>query len=191
MTIQAVKDLFAADPDAKQLLAVESTGGASAAVNYFTRADDGSWSPVFSGAAFIGRNGLGKTQEGDSKTPAGLFRPIAAFGIMPNPGSSLPYIDITPGTVACDAEGPLYNRIVKPGDYLTEPEGEKMWLLSPKYDYGLQIDYNPQNVYPLGSAIFIHCKSYNPWTGGCVALERSHMIEILRSADAGLRIYIF
>ena len=43
----------------------------------------------------------------------------------------------------------------------------------------------------MGSAIFIHCKSYNPYTGGCVALDRGHMIEILRSADAGLRICIF
>ncbi|MBO7643646.1 MAG: L,D-transpeptidase family protein [Bacteroidales bacterium] len=191
MTLQAAKEQFAADPGAKQLLAVESTGGADATVNYFVKADNGNWTPVFSGAAFIGKNGLGKTQEGDSKTPEGVFRPIAAFGIMPNPGCLLPYIDITPGTVACDAEGPLYNRIVKPGDYLTEPEGEKMWLLSPKYDYGLQIDFNPQNIYPLGSAIFIHCKSYNPYTGGCVALDRGHMIEILRSADAGLRICIF
>ena len=191
MTLQAVKDQFAADPQAKQLLTVQSTGGPNATVNYFVKAENGSWNTVFCDAAFIGRNGIGKTQEGDSKTPVGVFRPMAAFGIMPNPGSSLPYIDITPGTVACDAEGPLYNRIVKPGDYLTEPEGEKMWLLSPKYDYGLQIDFNPQNIYPLGSAIFVHCKSYNPYTGGCVALERGRMIEILKSADAGLRICIF
>ena len=191
MTLKAIKDRLAADPGARQLLAVECTGGSDAIARYYSKQADGSWNLLFRGSAFIGKNGLGKTQEGDSKTPAGEFRPIAAFGIMPNPGCTLPYISITPGTVACDSEGPLYNRIVKPGDYLSEPEGEKMWLMSPKYDYGLQIDFNPQCIYPLGSAIFIHCKSYNPWTGGCVALERGNILQILKTATEALRICIY
>ena len=191
MTLKALKERLSADSGAQQLLAVECTGGSNAIARYYIKKADGGWDLQFRGPAFIGKNGTGKTCEGDAKTPLGEFRPVAGFGIMPNPGCLLPYIDIMPGTVACDVEGPLYNRIVKPGDYLVEPEGEKMWLMSPKYDYGLQIDFNPECIYPLGSAIFIHCKSFNPWTGGCVALERAHMLQILKTATAALRICIY
>lgn len=190
MNWKALKDRLAADPDARQLLAVECTGGSNAKARFYTKTPDGRWWLLYRGSAYIGRNGLGKTREGDAKTPVGEFKPVAAFGILPNPGCSLQYIDVVPGTVACDVEGPYYNRIVGPGDYDSEPAGEQMWTMSPKYDYGMQIDFNPDNIYPLGSAIFVHCKSENHFTGGCVALDKRLMQQILKSADAGLRICI-
>lgn len=193
MTWQEIKDNYAADPGVRHLLAVECTGGSNARVRYYEK-QDGRWWLLHRGTAFIGKNGLGKTREGDAKTPEGDLRPVAAFGIKPNPGCTLPYIDLTPGTVACDAEGPFYNRIVKPADYFEsagpELQGEQMWLLSPEYDYGLQTDFNPANEYPLGSAIFIHCKGAKTWTGGCVALDKRMMRQILKTAGDGLVISI-
>ena len=47
---------------------------------------------------FIGKNGIGKTGEGDAKTPTGTLRPLSAFGIKPNPGTKMPYTDITPSS---------------------------------------------------------------------------------------------
>ena len=187
----ALKRRLAADPHARQLLAVECTGGSNAKVRLYEKTPDGHWQLLHRGPAFIGRNGLGKTQEGDAKTPVGTFRPVAAFGIKPNPGCPLPYIDVVKGTVACDVEGPFYNRIVGPSDYAIVPSGEQMWTMSPKYDYGLQIDYNPECIYPLGSAIFVHCKSTNPFTGGCVAVDRRLMKKILKHASTHLRICIY
>ena len=193
MNWQEIKDRYAADPVARQLLVVECTGGSNAKVRYYVK-QDGGWWLLHRGSACIGKNGLGKTREGDAKTPEGEFRPLCAFGIKANPGSTLPYIDVTPGTVACDAEGPFYNRIVKLSEYcdVCGPDlpGEKMWQLSPEYDYGLQTDYNSGNVYPLGSAIFIHCKGAKTWTGGCVALDRRLMRQILKTATGGLVISI-
>ena len=193
MNWQEIKDRYAADPGARQLLVVECTGGSNAKVRYYVK-QDGGWWLLHRGSACIGKNGLGKTREGDAKTPEGEFRPLCAFGIKANPGSTLPYIDVTPGTVACDAEGPFYNRIVKLSEYcdVCGPDlpGEKMWQLSPEYDYGLQTDYNSGNVYPLGSAIFIHCKGAKTWTGGCVALDRRLMRQILKTATGGLVISI-
>ena len=53
---------------------------------------------------YVGKNGLGKTGEGDGKTPVGILHPLSAFGIKPNPGTKMPYIDVKPTTFACDED---------------------------------------------------------------------------------------
>ena len=196
MTAREVKEKYALDTDARQLLIVECTEGSNALARYYIKNDSGWWL-LHRCRAYIGKNGPGKASEGDAKTPFGPLRALRAFGIKPDPGCRLQYIDVTPGTIACDSPGRWYNRIVKPSEYrplmdspADEPAGEKMWQLSPEYDYGLETDYNKECVYPLGSAIFIHCKGAKTWTGGCVALDKRVMRQILRTADTGLRIYI-
>lgn len=181
---------FAGAPGVQELLEVECTGGSDAKVRYYVK-HEGRLKLLHRGTAFIGKNGTGKTGEGDAKTPLGVLAPLCAFGIKPNPGARLPYIRVKPGTVACDCEGPFYNRIVTPSEYGDSvPEGERMWELVPEYDFGLQTDFNSANVYPLGSAIFVHCKGRKTWTGGCIALDERLMKQILRTAGAGLRIWI-
>ncbi len=194
MTAKEIKARYACDPDARQLLIVECTEGSNALARYYIK-KDGGWWLLHRCSAFIGKNGAGKTSEGDAKTPYGELRPLRAFGIKPDPGCSLPYLNVAPGTIACDSPGKWYNRIVTPSEYgfqngASEPAGERMWTLSPEYHYGLETDYNRGCVYPLGSAIFIHCKGAKTWTGGCVALDKRVMRQILRTADAGLRIYV-
>lgn len=193
MTAHEVKEMYALDNGVRQLLLVESRGGSDASARYYIKRDGGWWL-LHRCSAFTGKNGLGKKAEGDGKTPLGELKPLFAFGIKANPGTSLPYVDVTPGTIACDAPGRWYNRIVRPSDYLQEgcpqPKGEKMWQLQPEYNYGLQTDFNSECKYPKGSAIFIHCKGSKRYTGGCVALDERMMRQILRGADASLRIYI-
>lgn len=173
------------DTDAGQLLLVEYTGGSNASVKYFVKGACG-WRLRGRGGAFVGKNGVGKTREGDAKTPLGQLLPLRAFGILPDPGCALPYLRVVPGTVAVDEEGPWYNKIVQGKSC----GGEKMWELSPEYDYGIETDYNAAGIWPLGSAIFIHCKGAKSWTGGCVALDKSLMKKILLTADLRLRIII-
>ena len=179
--------IIAEHNNSRQLLLVEYTGGTEARVKFYVRGTRG-WRVRGRGKAFVGKNGVGKEREGDAKTPIGTLRPLRAFGILPDPGCRLPYLQIVPGTVACDEQGPNYNRIIQnaPGG----TGGERMWELSPEYDYGLETDYNAAGVWPLGSAIFIHCKGTKTWTGGCVALDKALMLRILRLADEGLAIVI-
>lgn len=196
MTAKEIKEKYARDGSARQLLVVECTEGSNALARYYVK-KDGGWWLLHRCTAFIGRNGAGKTSEGDARTPYGELRALRAFGIKPDPGCIMPYLKVTPGTIACDSPGKWYNKIVKPSDFRPqmesgeeEPSGEKMWTLSPEYDYGIETDFNRECVYPLGSAIFIHCKGAKSWTGGCVALDKRVMRQILRTADTGLRIYI-
>ena len=67
---------------------------------------------LFTTSVYVGKNGLGKTGEGDAKTPVGTLRPLSAFGIKPNPGTKMPYIDVTPTIFACDDNCEYYNQII-------------------------------------------------------------------------------
>lgn len=173
------------DNDAGQLLLVEYKGGSEAVARYYVKGSKG-WRFRGQCDAYVGKNGVGKEREGDAKTPLGELKPLRAFGILPDPRCALPYLQVRPGTIACDEQGPYYNKIVQDIDC----GGERMWELSPEYDYGLETNYNETGTWPLGSAIFVHCKGAKSWTGGCIALDRALMKKILSTADGSLRIII-
>lgn len=162
-----------------QVLIVRQVEGSHACARYFINGQ-------LSGecGAYIGKNGLGKEREGDGKTPVGVLGVRGAFGTGERLGA-LPYIKITGRTRACDSEGPFYNRITE-----EDVPGEQMCTFPLEYEYGLETDFNPQCAYPLGSAIFIHCKGTRTWTGGCVALDRDLMRHILSTCGPGLRIFV-
>ena len=189
--MKAVLKKYKSLQEVRQLLLVEYVGGSDAIARYYVKGLGG-WRLRGKCNAFVGKNGAGKEREGDAKTPLGELKPLRAFGILPDPGCRLPYLRVVPGTVAVDEEGAHYNRIVQTGTVEPQPGcgGERMWEFSPEYDYGIETDYNAAGIWPLGSAIFIHCKGAKSWTGGCVALDKPLMKKILRTADNGLRIVI-
>lgn len=151
----------------------------------------GEWELVRQSDAQLGMNGLGKTKEGDMKTPEGDFGIRCAYGILPNPGTSIPYIDITPSIFGCDCEGPYYNQIIDTAVVHHENcHGEHMIEIDPDYNYGMHIDYNHDNVYGLGNDIFLHGKGKLPYTYGCVAIDEDFMKEILIKSDKNFRIII-
>ena len=41
-----------------------------------------------------------------------------------------------------------------------------------------------------GSAIFLHCKGYNTYTAGCIAVDEKTMIEILKKIKPNAYIMI-
>ena len=135
---------------------------------------------------YVGKNGLGKTGEGDGKTPVGTLHPLSAFGIKPNPGTTMPYIDVTPTTYACDDNCEYYNQIIDTAAVHHKCGGEEMYSYQPQYNYGIATDFNKECIYPKGSAIFIHVKGSKPYTGGCISFDEERMIEILRNCDMSL-----
>lgn len=97
---------------------------------------------------------------------------------------------VTGFVYACDEEGPYYNTIVDTAVTGVSCGGEHMIEMVPEYNYGLELDYNPCNAYPLGSAIFVHCKGSKAYTGGCVALDEDFMKLILVEARPDMRVVI-
>lgn len=183
---------YRVDDQVHQVMLVRCTEGSNAIVQFYQKLTDqnDAWSLVFETDAYIGKNGTGKTGEGDAKTPLGDFGVLNAFGILENPGTALDYIDIVETTYACDEEGEYYNQIIDTEETGHECTGEQMFLYTPEYNYGIATDFNAENEWPNGSAIFLHCKGAKVFTGGCIAINEACMKTVLQYADPGMRIII-
>lgn len=132
-------------------------------------------------------------REGDGSTPAGRFRPIRLWwraDRLPRPTTFLPVRRIGPNDAWCeDPTDRRYNRAFlrsanEPGDRLRREDG--------LYDLIIEIDHNTRpRVARHGSAIFIHVarQGFAP-TAGCVALQRSDLLQLLRHISTTTRITI-
>ena len=128
---------------------------------------------------------MGKTQEGDGRTPVGTFRFNAAFGIAEDPGCAIPYTRVDENFYwsGDDRPGMKYNHMVDvrelPG--LDTEGSEHIVDYDPHYTYAMNISYNEAGTPGLGSAIFLHCFGpYKPYTGGCVAIPVADMRFVMQ-----------
>ena len=181
------------DDSVKQLVTVQADDKTGAVVTLFEKSSENGktvWTETLRCDAYIGLAGLGKTKEGDNKTPIGDFGITCAFGIKQNPGTGVPYIDVTENTYCCGDEN-YYNQIIDISECPHDcSNGEHMIEYSPEYNYGLFLDYNNEGTFGLGSAIFFHCRSAKPYTGGCIAVSEEDMLTILRAVDENARFII-
>ncbi len=143
---------------------------------------------LFTTSVYIGKNGIGK--EGDAMTPAGTMHVLNAFGVKPNPGTTMPYVDVSSSIFACDDSCEYYNQIIDTAQVHHPCGGEDMFHTVPEYNYGLATDFNQEGIWPKGSNIFIHCKGQKTWTGGCVAFDEERMVELLKRCDTSLIIRV-
>ena len=66
-------------------------------LSFYQKTEDGNWVLLIDSArARMGRNGIGKTKEGDGKTPSGTYNLTQPFGILDDPGTQLEgYVKVT------------------------------------------------------------------------------------------------
>ena len=173
---------------AKQLFVVAGVGKTTAYVSFHEKDANGVWKELMTTPGFIGKNGLGKTREGDALTPVGTFRFNAAFGIAADPGCAIPYQQVTENEYwsGDPREGYGYNTMVNIQDLpdLNTDDSEHIIEYVVHYQYCLNISYNEEGTPGLGSAIFLHCLGPNkPYTGGCVAIPQDQLVKVLRNVD--------
>ena len=173
---------------ASQLFVVAGVGKTTAYVSFHEKDENGVWKEFMTTPGFIGKNGLGKTKEGDGKTPVGTFRFTAAFGIAADPGCAIPYRQVTEDDYwSGDVRGGCgYNTMVSILDLpdLDTDNSEHIVEYDVHYQYCLNISYNEACTPGLGSAIFLHCLGpYKPYTGGCVAIPQDQLIKVLQRVD--------
>ena len=176
----------------KQLILVQYTGGSECLVKMLEKQRINGkvvWNETLSCTGNVGTNGIDKVREGDKKTPTGDFGMLQAFGIKPNPGTTLPYVDVVETTYCC-ADSKAYNRIIDVRDMPHKCNGEHMIEYTPEYNYGFFFDYNKECVDGKGSALFFHCTGPKPSTAGCVAVSEKDMVTILRAIDKNARLVI-
>lgn len=134
--------------------------------------------------ALIGKNGIGKTKEGDGKTPTGTFALGTGFGWgQPIHNPNYPFKKATANDYWIDdASSKDYNQWVT---YSGDPK--KKWKSFERmnhtlYKYGVVIRYNDDPIIPgRGSAIFLHTKNASTkHTLGCIALNEGDLITVMK-----------
>ena len=117
-----------------------------------------------------------------------------AFGVKENPGSILPYHQLTDTDYWVDDPGSShYNQLVDSSSTKKDwKSAEHMAAMVPFYNYGLALDYNSDRVPGKGSAIFLHCMNgaADIGTSGCVKVSEEYMKKLVTSVDEETRIVI-
>ncbi len=169
--------------DAKQLFVVAGYEKSTAWISMHEKDKDGNWKMLTSTPGFIGKEGLGKTKEGDLKTPVGTFGFNKAFGIADDPGCAIPYTKVDNDTYWSGDNDVNYNQMVSIKDYpkLNTEDSEHIMDYKYEYRYCLNISYNEDGTAGKGSAIFLHCfGDRKPRTGGCVAIPEEQMYYVMQ-----------
>ena len=136
-------------------------------------------------------------QEGDGRSPAGIFAIGTAFGYEERISATFPYQAMSPFDYCVDVNGsPLYNQIVderRVGKTAIEKSTEPMRRDvhangDQRYKLGFVIEHNPKNVSASGSCIFAHLwNTPGQTTAGCTAMAESAMRELVAWLDARQR----
>jgi len=163
------------------------------------------WKPVGnSWVIVVGKNGLGwgnkmvsayalpgpKKQEGDNKSPAGIFPLGTSFGFtdQASPKTKLDYYQIKNDTVCVDDTHSKYYGHIVESNKVTKDDwnsGEQMHQIYPFYKHGLVVDYNVTNpTLGAGSCIFMHIwKSNQKGTAGCTAMPEPAVKQLIAWLD--------
>ena len=175
-----------------QIVLVEYQSGSKANLSIHEKRN-GVWKELHSCTAYVGKNGIGKTKEGDKRTPTGTFNLTTPFGIKADPGANLPYTQVTKYHYWCGTSGSeYYNQLIdtRVTDRARTSSDEYLINYVPEYNYCMFIDYNASGEPGKGSCIFLHCTGKNSSTGGCVAVPESVMKKIVQWAKPGAKIVI-
>lgn len=174
--------------NAEQLFVAAGVGDTTVYVSMHQKDQNGNWKEIMTTPGYMGKNGLGKTKEGDGKTPVGVFRFTKAFGIADDPGCSMPYQKVTEDDYwsSDKREGFHYNEMVSIKDFpdLDTDDSEHIIDYTDHYQYCLNIGYNEEGEPGKGSGIFLHCFGPSkPYTRGCITLPKEQMRKVMQNVD--------
>lgn len=142
----------------------------------------GKWQQILNTKAYIGKKGFtDMKQEGDQKSPTGIYTISSGFGCLGNPGTKLHFYSTSLNDVwVDDPNSNFYNT------WQQKDNPNKDWLSAEEmthrlYKYGIIINYNIEQISGKGSAIFIHtADSEVGFTNGCIAIKQTDLIKIMK-----------
>lgn len=191
--------VFAIPEACRQLLLVttSSLAAVQGTMRGFERDSTGNWHEVISSFPIVvGANGMAYSpfspswnkglpikQEGDRRSPMGIFPLLISFGKDPDCKTEMPYLRIDGLEGVDDPSSRYYNRLVQRHSIadVDWQSSEKMDAYPEEYQCGVLVGYNYDNAIPkAGSCIFLHVwRASDHGTGGCTAMEVAKMKQIL------------
>ena len=134
--------------------------------------------------AHLGSEGVGTPSEDHSRTPLGTYGLTEAFGRQPDPGTSLPYSQVTNRDWwVSDRYSAKYNThqiCAASSCPFNTAAGENLYNAGPVYDYAVVMDVNRwPAISGGGSAYFLHVTNGGS-TAGCVAINEVTLVSIMR-----------
>lgn len=176
---------------ATQVITVQAHGS-YATVTAWERAGTGWRRVIATSAARIGSHGVvagTARKQGTGTTPTGTYTLKQAFGIKADPGTTMPYHQVTNDDWWVeDNLSAYYNQLrgASQGGFDTAaPESsvngsEHLITHTVPYQYAVVIDYNMAPAVPYrGAGIFLHVNGAGA-TAGCVSVPLATMVAILR-----------
>lgn len=144
--------------------------------------------------AFLGECGTTNSkQEGDKKTPLGLFDLGICFGTHKKEeiDKKLIYFEINQTHYwVDDSFSKYYNQLVDTSQTLKDwNSAEHLLSFKKQYEYAIEIISNPKNIPNKGSAIFLHCSVGRP-TSGCISIEKEDLVHLMNLIDENTKILI-
>ncbi|MCR4586704.1 MAG: L,D-transpeptidase family protein, partial [Lachnospiraceae bacterium] len=166
-----------------QLIIVGDANGTSAPFTLYEKDVEECWHEIFSVKAYIGRHGYNDNRhQGDETTPTGVYHFTEAFGIADDPGCTIGYTKLNEHHYwVGNSDSPYYNTMISDLDTsdFSKKSSEHLIAYTVPYQYCLNISFNSEQTPGRGSAIFLHCYSERPDTGGCVAIPQEYMKQLL------------
>jgi len=177
--------------NANQIITVK-TFGTRATVTAWAKVSNRWHEVISSTSGRIGSGGITKgttRRQNTNTTPSGTYSLTQAFGILSNPGTTLPYHVVTNSDWWVeDNNSPYYNtmRSDSQGGFDTSaPESsvngsEHLVNHASLYRYVIVVDFNMQPSVPYrGAGIFLHVSNGHP-TAGCIAVPLTTIVSLLR-----------
>ncbi|HET9892435.1 MAG TPA: L,D-transpeptidase [Mycobacterium sp.] len=179
--------------NATQVVSVVSTGGSNATMEIFQRTGTG-WQSLRSGIpTHVGSAGMApQAKSGVPATPTGVYSLDSAFGTAPNPGTGLPYTQVSGANYWWngDDHSPTFNSMqVCQKAQCPFNTGDSENLQIPQYKHAVVMGVNKNKTPGEGAAFFFHTTDGKP-TEGCVAVDDAQLVSIMKWLRPGAVIAI-
>jgi L,D-peptidoglycan transpeptidase YkuD (ErfK/YbiS/YcfS/YnhG family) len=179
--------------NATQVVSVVSTGGSNATMEIFQRTTSG-WQSLRSGIpTHVGSAGMApEAKSGVPATPMGVYSLDSAFGTAPNPGTGLPYTQVSGSNYwwSGDDHSPTFNSMqVCQKAQCPFNTGDSENLQIPQYKHAVVMGVNKNKTPGGGAAFFFHTTDGQP-TEGCVAVDDAQLVSIMKWLRPGAVIAI-
>ncbi|MFD1171576.1 SH3 domain-containing protein [Oceanobacillus picturae] len=137
------------------------------------------WKKVYEFSGHVGKNGIGKTKEGDGKSPEGKYSIGFAFGHGSKPNTRLSYRNVTEDIVWVDDSNSKYYNTWQDKSKVAVDWNSAEDMNINQYARGFVINYNANKTPGRGSAIFFHVNGNYGYTLGCTSASKANVERLL------------